>query len=890
MYSLFSHPFSHRVATVDCLLEVASLPPADIAEQYRPVIQNMLVNFIQVLSGIIPQPESCDLATFYENANEQDCLFVSRLGLFLGTYLKSFLPFFETPQSNRLVHESAVLNAFWYMIAISKVDDDEIFKACLELWIHFSKEMYTADHNAKISSGVTPNSSGMSVSPRMLNPFLQQPSSSSTNNISTSKHAIYETLLYQLRVVMIDKMAKPEEVIIVEDDNGEIVREQTKDTEVIAQYKTMKETLVYLTNLDSEITETIMLQKLDLQVQHGQFTWNGLNTLCWAIGSISGAMGEVDEKRFLVSVIKDLLRLCEEQRGKDNKAVVASNIMYIVGQYPRFLRAHWKFLKTVVNKLFEFMHELHPGVQDMACDTFLKIAQKCKRKFMTLQTEETSPYVMTLIEKLGDHIKDLQPHQVQSFYESMGTMLSDQGPQITLPRDQVMLRLMELQNQIWKLHMQFAAGTPPNHIPHPIAGIQLQGVSHLFQLEVIKELSKIIKINTKVCQSGQSIYLHQLSFIFQDILSVYRLYGEKVKEAVDANGPVAVRWTDYKAMRHLKTDVLELFTAAIECSMEGGTNSIELFKATFFPGMTQDILTDFKLSPPQARDSKVLSLFAQALTTFKDTMSTELPLILETVFEKTLEMITQNMLDYPELRIAFFTFLRHANIHCFYALFSIPPHYQKLLIDSIVWAFKHTERNISETGLEILNELLQNVNNAAGGGPIGNGSTSEGNKFAQSFYSSFFLPLMQDVFGVLTDRLHKSGFVLQSNILMQLFHSVQNGRIQIPLHSLGGQIDNVSFLKDHLSGLLLQTFPNLTKTQVINFVRGLFDLNMDINAFKQHLRDFLIAVKEFATEDNSELFLEEEQAKMDAKRKEEYAYMASVPGLIKPSERDEDDD
>ena len=34
-----------------------------------------------------------------------------------------------------------------------------------------------------------------------------------------------------------------------------------------------------------------------------------------------------------------------------------------MGQYPRFLRAHWKFLKTVVNKLFEFMHEMHPGVQ-----------------------------------------------------------------------------------------------------------------------------------------------------------------------------------------------------------------------------------------------------------------------------------------------------------------------------------------------------------------------------------------------------------------------------------------------------------------------------------------------------------------------------------------------
>jgi hypothetical protein len=45
--------------------------------------------------------------------------------------------------------------------------------------------------------------------------------------------------------------------------------------------------------------------------------------------------------------------LCEMKRGKDNKAVIASNIMYVVGQYPRFLRAHWKFLRTVVNKLFE---------------------------------------------------------------------------------------------------------------------------------------------------------------------------------------------------------------------------------------------------------------------------------------------------------------------------------------------------------------------------------------------------------------------------------------------------------------------------------------------------------------------------------------------------------
>lgn len=78
---------------------------------------------------------------------------------------------------------------------------------------------------------------------------------------------MYHAVLHELRIVIIDHMAKPEEVIIVEDENGDIVREQTKDTEVIAQYKTMRDTIVYLTNLNCDDTETIMLEKLEEQVR-----------------------------------------------------------------------------------------------------------------------------------------------------------------------------------------------------------------------------------------------------------------------------------------------------------------------------------------------------------------------------------------------------------------------------------------------------------------------------------------------------------------------------------------------------------------------------------------------------------------------------------------------
>jgi hypothetical protein len=108
---------------VDCLIEVASLPPSDLPESYKPVVQNVLVSFVSVLQTILPNLRTLDLAASFETASEQDCLFISRLGLFLSTFLKSFLPFFETTNGveHGLVNGNVVLDSFWYMIAISKV-------------------------------------------------------------------------------------------------------------------------------------------------------------------------------------------------------------------------------------------------------------------------------------------------------------------------------------------------------------------------------------------------------------------------------------------------------------------------------------------------------------------------------------------------------------------------------------------------------------------------------------------------------------------------------------------------------------------------------------------------------------------------------------------------
>lgn len=314
------------------------------------------------------------------------------MALFLTSFLGSHLKTIEQAPGGQ-IHE-ALINAHYYLIKISRVEDREIFKICLEYWAKlvqglFEEGIAAAGYNAPSIN-------------------LQQQS-----DYGRQRKDNYLPVLSSLRVVMIERMVKPEEVLVVENDEGEIVREFVKESDTIVLYKSMKEVLVYLTNLDVIDTEEIMSAKLQRQMDGSEWSWQNLNQLCWAIGSISGAMNEETEKRFLVTVIKELLSLCEMKRGKDNKAVVASNIMYTVGQYPRFLKAHWKFLKTVINKLFEFMHESHEGVQDMACDTFIKISQECKRHFVAQQNSETRPFVEEIIEGIDRITSDLSFQQVR---------------------------------------------------------------------------------------------------------------------------------------------------------------------------------------------------------------------------------------------------------------------------------------------------------------------------------------------------------------------------------------------------------------------------------------------------------------------------------------------
>ncbi|KAL6533430.1 Exportin-1 [Orobanche minor] len=821
---------AYRNLTLQCLTEVATLSFGDF---YDMQFVKMYTIFMVQLQCILPP--TTNFLQAYSSGTSEDQAFIQNLALFFTSFYKSHIRVLESTQEN----VNALLMGLEYLIHISYVDDTEVFKVCLDYWNALVFDLFEAKRNVD-NPAATANMIGLQM------PLLAGMADGLGSSQLRKRLQLYAVPLSKLRLLMICRMAKPEEVLIVEDENGNIVRETMKDNDVLVQYKIMRETLIYLAHLDHEDTEKQMLKKLSKQLNGEDWTWNNLNTLCWAIGSISGSMMEEQENRFLVMVIRDLLNLCEITKGKDNKAVIASNIMYVVGQYPRFLRAHWKFLKTVVNKLFEFMHETHPGVQDMACDTFLKIVQKCKRKFVTQQVGENEPFVSELLTTLPATIADLEAHQIHSFYESVGQMIqAESDPQ---KREQFLQRLMWLPNQKWV----------------EIIGKARQNVEFLKDPDVIRAVLNILQTNTSVASSLGTYFLPQITLIFLDMLNVYRMYSELVSTSIAQGGPYASRTSLVKLLRSVKRETLKL----IETFLDKAEDQ-PLTGKQFVPPMMDPVLGDYARNLPDARESEVLSLFATIINKYKGAMIEDVPRIFEAVFQCTLEMITTNFEDYPEHRLKFFSLLRAIATHCFPALIRLSSEQLKLVMDSIIWAFRHTERNIAETGLNLLLEMLKNF---------------QVPEFCNQFFRTYFLTIEQEIFAVLTDTFHKPGFKLHVVVLQHLFCLVESGALTEPLWDVATvpypYPNNGIFVREYTIKLLSTSFPNMTATEVTQFVNGLFESRTNDASFKNHIRDFLVQSKEFSAQDNKDLYAEEAALQREKERQR----MLSIPGLIAPNE------
>ncbi len=177
--------------TLKCLAEIAAL---NVGPEYDP---KFVILFAMVMTAVNRMiPPSTNIAQAYANAGDSGQELVLNLTLFLANFLSNHLRAVENEQNR-----DVLLNAHLYMVKISQVDEREIFKICLEYWLKLVAELYDEIQNLPIGeSGLL---MGLSLGPNGAQSVL--------GGMSLRKN-IYSDVLSNLRLVVIERMVKPEEV------------------------------------------------------------------------------------------------------------------------------------------------------------------------------------------------------------------------------------------------------------------------------------------------------------------------------------------------------------------------------------------------------------------------------------------------------------------------------------------------------------------------------------------------------------------------------------------------------------------------------------------------------------------------------------------------------
>jgi exportin-1 len=286
---------------------------------------------------------------------------------------------------------------------------------------------------------------------------------------------------------------------------------------------------------------------------------------------------------------------------------------------------------------------------------------------------------------------------------------------------------------------------------------------------------------------------------------------------------------------------------------------LEAINANFIPPLFDAILGDYTRNVPQARDAEVLNVVAAIVTRLgvsvilfplydiigidalsQSMLTVQIPPVLDAVFEPTLEMINKDFTEFPEHRGGLYRLLRAINSHCFpgksdwYTLRCYtksviclsPSQHPSAVVQDVYRLYylgyqaHHARHRRSRSHLfvstihTLFSFLLTNDHHIVCIDVINNFASAAEKPVSNAFFQAFYIPLLQDTFFVLTDADHKSGFKLQSVLLMRLVQLVESNTVDVPLYNPADVTDpsmtNQVYVRQYTANLLQSAFPHVS--------------------------------------------------------------------------------
>lgn len=761
-----------RTPALRCLAEVVSLPQATggVGDTQSQIALRVFETALTNICSILPTSNMSameQIVNFYE-ASPSNHEYVSALNLFLTSFMKNY--YARVYYNNHLI-----LGIHSLLVGMSNIFDKELFKACVEYW-------WWLGNFFVVSSISSAKRSLQSILPRTLS---------------------------DVRYVLTKRMAKPEEIIIIVED-GQVRRETLQDVEEVELYELMRQALVFLTLLDPRDTIDIMINLMQRQLDRSEWSWSNCHTLAWAVGAVARALSEEEENKLFITIMQGLLQLCKDMRGTENRAVVLSSIMFVVGKYPRYLRTHRNFLVTVLRKLFDFMLESEiAGVQDMAVDTLLTLARELPREFV-----DTSDGGKGIISEMADRwsiiISRLNVCQTQSCYRAVGCMLASA---MESQGDLIMRFIGETLTQ-FKLLTECAVQMGVNFCLAPEATTLLQHMGVL----------------SSIADTCGDAFMQPMDIIVQDLYGFYRLFTQAITEWFAGNMQGQPTCQAAQTVRALRREILSIFTRFVS-----HTQYHDFVAACCMPDIFAVVLQDFENSVPEAREPGALALVAQCVHTLGKRLEDKCATILDHTFPMTVAMLADSMESFPDFRVNLFKLLHALNMHCFDAFVAYSATNEDIVM-AMLWAFKHKDYPTMKTGLDMLDTFLTKVVDSP---------------FAEAFFTAYMQRIFLDVLVAAMDTLHAAGFPQHASILFKLFRLSSLVPYNTP--SIGRQAVE-SFLMENM--LIV---PTLDRAAITSFLAKCYETCEEQQRFTEYMADFLIEAKVWGAEEENRMHEEEER-------------------------------
>ncbi|CAO3631388.1 unnamed protein product [Cunninghamella echinulata] len=762
IYKLKTWLKAYRNLVIQCYIEIANLdiPTSIYDDQLYFMYQSILNCSSQLL------PSKIDIAILYDNANTDDQAFVRFISLFFTSFLSKYtkVAFYDNQQTE-------YISIHGFLLRISKIDDKEIWKICLEYW-----EIYA-------------------------------------NQLDHVTLSLNSEIIDELRKIILLNMVPPNEVLVVEDDDGEVIKEYHKESETFTLFLSMKNVLCSLTRLDISATLKFLGSKFSLLMNTENFSWIEFNKLCWTIGSLNTVMDLENENNFLETIMQKLIVIAQKTAHSDVSYVITSCLVYIGSQYPRFLTSHSDLLQFILDQLFNYMQESLDSVRDMACDSFLKICKECKDTIASQSTFTNleSSLTWSLIHNIDQYVKQLNKTQICTFYQAAGYLISaaSHNSQLSLLSD-----LVQHSNTTYRSALNTLI-TNPN------------------DCNVLKSILTTISINNSLCITINSLYSHQFFEIIDCLIGTYRYTSLAIHSKENIANPV-----EYKLVKRLKTEIHKLARHYVI-----GSNKAQIKNVTQLKELVQLIMDDYRTLGTES-DPLVLELMVSILDHFGMLWPDFLNSVLQYVFEPTLGLIKQNFTDYPDHRLGFYHLLSIINKRYLEELIKLPESQLSIIVDSLLWGTKHNSNDISNIALQTCVELINQV------------SQIEDEDISSEFFQKYYLRIFTDILTILVDPDCQNGFQYQSQILARLLELIKEGEIYTQVFDVNQVPDplmsNTVFLQTYVKDFFNQLFPLLLKDQIDLLVLGMFEYSDDISRFRFDLQDFLIDIREVGDEDTEQ--------------------------------------